>query len=65
MAALSSSIIFSRLLNRYFLPNIWMTEQNLHSNGQPRDVAMGRMTFRAPALDQREVRRGVRVKVRD
>src|SRR4030042_5517536 len=39
--SLISSITLSMDLNRYFLPNICITEQNLHPNGQPLDVAIG------------------------
>ena len=37
----NSFSVASTDLKRYFLPNIWMTEQNLQSKGQPLDVETG------------------------
>ncbi len=42
--------MFSGLRNRYFLPNMAVTEQKLQSNGQPQLVMMGVWRMRSLPL---------------
>ncbi len=53
-------MMFSVERNRYFFPNMPVTEQNEQSKGQPRDVwtGIGGVNLRRPASGLRRARSG-------